>query len=48
MGSHGLVDWWGSPMRYRFPARKSSAPFDVWSLGPDKIESADDIGNWEK
>lgn len=48
MGSHGLVDWWGGPMCYRSPARKSSAPFDVWSLGPDKIESADDIGNWEK
>lgn len=48
LGSNGLVDWWDSPVRYRFPARKSSAPFDVWSLGPDKIESADDIGNWEK
>jgi len=40
------LDPWGSAYQYRFPARKSSEPYDAWSLGPDKRESKDDIGNW--
>ena len=40
------VDPWGTPYQYRFPGIKNPESFDVWSLGPDKVESDDDIGNW--
>lgn len=40
------VDPWGLPYRYCTPARRSSAAFDIWSLGPDGRESDDDVGNW--
>lgn len=40
------LDPWGSAYQYRFPAQRSSEPYDVLSLGPDKRESEDDIGNW--
>jgi general secretion pathway protein G len=42
------LDPWGRPVHYRFPAQKSAAAYDIWSLGPDGIESSDDIGNWKK
>lgn len=44
------TDPWGNPYQYRFPGSKnvnSSSGYDVWSLGPDGTESADDIGNWK-
>jgi general secretion pathway protein G len=41
------TDPWGNPYHYRFPAVKSSAAFDIWSSGPDGIESSDDVGNWD-
>lgn len=39
-------DPWDHPYQYRFPGTKSTAGYDVWSFGPDGIESEDDIGNW--
>lgn len=42
-------DPWDNPYKYRFPGSKNvngARGYDVWSLGPDGIESADDIGNW--
>lgn len=42
-------DPWDNPYNYRFPGSKnvnSARGYDVWSLGPDGVESADDIGNW--
>ncbi len=40
-------DPWGVEYRYRFPGVKNPDGYDLWSLGPDKIEgTADDIGNW--
>lgn len=42
------IDPWGEPYRYRQPATKSEHPYDVWSFGPDRMPSADDIGNWQK
>ena len=42
-------DPWGNPYKYRFPGTKNvngARGYDVWSLGPDGVESADDIGNW--
>ena len=41
-------DPWGRPYQYRSPGIKNLSSYDVWSLGPDGIVSADDIGNWEK
>ncbi|MGB0263591.1 MAG: type II secretion system major pseudopilin GspG [Opitutales bacterium] len=44
------TDPWGNPYQYRFPGSKNvngSSGYDVWSLGPDGTESADDIGNWK-
>jgi len=40
------LDPWGTPYAYRNPGTRSSAGYDVFSLGPDKKESEDDIGNW--
>jgi general secretion pathway protein G len=42
------VDPWTHAYRYRIPGMKSSAGFDIWSLGPDGVESEDDVGNWSK
>lgn len=39
-------DPWKRELRYQYPARRSKADYDVYSLGPDGVESADDIGNW--
>lgn len=43
------LDPWDNPYKYRFPGTKNVNAvrgYDVWSLGPDGVESADDIGNW--
>ena len=40
-------DPWKRELRYVYPARRSKADYDVFSLGPDGVESADDIGNWK-
>lgn len=43
------LDPWDNPYKYRFPGSKNvngARGYDVWSLGPDGVESADDIGNW--
>lgn len=41
------VDPWGNLYQYRYPGLKNPDKYDVWSLGPDGVESEDDIGNWE-
>jgi general secretion pathway protein G len=40
-------DPWNRPFQYAFPAKRSKAPYDVFSLGADGVESGDDIGNWK-
>ena len=40
-------DPWKRELRYQYPARRSKGDYDVYSLGPDGVESADDIGNWK-
>ncbi|HCJ11848.1 MAG: type II secretion system protein GspG [Verrucomicrobia bacterium GWF2_51_19] len=40
------VDPWKNPYQYRFPGEKNKTKYDVWSRGPDGIDSDDDIGNW--
>ena len=39
-------DPWGQPYVYRVPPARSHQPYDLFSTGADKVESADDIGNW--
>ncbi len=39
-------DPWGNPYRYECPGKHNADGYDVWSLGPDRVESDDDIGNW--
>lgn len=40
-------DPWKHEFRYQQPAKRSKSDYDVFSLGPDGVESADDIGNWK-
>ncbi len=43
------LDPWDKPYKYKFPGSKNvngARGYDAWSLGPDGVESADDIGNW--
>ena len=42
-----LLDPWKKPYRYAYPGVRNPGTYDLWSLGPDGVESADDIGNWE-
>lgn len=39
-------DPWGSPYQYRYPGERNKSGYDLWSWGPDGVESEDDIGNW--
>ena len=41
-----MLDPWGNPYQYRFPAQKSGKKYDLYSLGEDGVESEDDVGNW--
>ena len=41
-----LLDPWGNPYQYAYPAQKSKKKYDIWSQGEDGVESEDDIGNW--
>ncbi len=38
------VDPWGEPYKYLSPGVHGDV--DIYSFGPDKIQSEDDIGNW--
>jgi general secretion pathway protein G len=40
-------DPWNREFRYVYPAKRSKAEYDIFSLGADGVESADDIGNWK-
>ncbi|MGJ8639051.1 MAG: type II secretion system major pseudopilin GspG [Opitutaceae bacterium] len=43
------TDPWGNEYQYKYPGSKNvsgAKGYDVWSLGADGVESADDIGNW--
>ena len=41
------VDPWGHPYVYASPGSHNTEGYDLASLGPDGIESKDDITNWE-
>jgi general secretion pathway protein G len=40
-------DPWGNAYQYKCPPEKNADGYDLWSYGPDGVESDDDIGNWE-
>ena len=42
------LDPWGTPYQYRCPGKHNPAKFDLYSFGPDRKESDDDLGNWTK
>lgn len=46
-GNRPPTDPWGEAYRYRFPGTKNSGGYDLYSIGPDKVDGTeDDIGNW--
>ncbi len=40
------IDPWGREYQYRYPSSKGR-DYDLYSLGPDGVESGDDITNWK-
>jgi general secretion pathway protein G len=40
-------DPWGRPYAYTSPGTHNRESYDLSSLGPDGVESKDDISNWE-
>lgn len=42
-----IIDPWGNPYQYRYPSTHGNAKYDIYSLGIDGIESADDLTNWK-
>jgi len=41
------IDPWGKPYKYVSPGSHRK-DYDLYSLGKDGIESADDVSNWQK
>lgn len=41
-------DPWGKPYVYRAPGTHNTDGYDLFSTGPDGVESADDITNWQE
>lgn len=39
------IDPWGEPYKYLSPGVRGDV--DIYSFGPDKIQSEDDVGNWD-
>ena len=42
----GILDPWGGKLQYRSPGKHKPQSYDLFSFGPDGVESGDDIGNW--
>jgi general secretion pathway protein G len=42
------IDPWGREYKYKFPGEHGNADYDLYSLGKDGTESADDVTNWEE
>lgn len=43
------LDPWGMAYQYESPGQHNVNGYDIWSLGPDKVDGTeDDIGNWEE
>ena len=42
------VDPWGNAYQYRYPSTRKDVDYELYSLGPDGVESGDNIGNWQE
>jgi len=42
------LDPWRREYQYRHPGAHNPLGFDLWSLGPDEQDAADDVTNWEE
>jgi len=42
------IDPWGNEYRYKYPSTRKGVDYELYSLGPDSVESDDDIGNWQE
>jgi general secretion pathway protein G len=42
------VDPWGNIYQYKYPSTRKGVDYELYSLGPDGVESGDDIGNWQE
>jgi len=42
-----FLDAWNKKLQYRFPGVRNAGGYDLYSYGPDGVESGDDIGNWK-
>lgn len=45
-GNQVPTDPWGNPYQYRFPGSRNEGSYDVYSFGPDGVDSDQNIGNW--
>ena len=45
-GEESLLDPWKNKYQYSFPGSHNKGGFDLYSFGPDGIQSDDDITNW--
>lgn len=44
----GLNDPWGNPYEYEADGKHNTGKYDIWSKGPDGVDSNDDdIQNWK-
>ncbi len=41
------IDPWGREYKYKCPGDHRTADYDLYSLGKDGVESADDVKNWD-
>jgi len=41
------LDPWGNKYQYKSPGTHRTYDYDLYSLGKDGVESADDVNNWE-
>lgn len=41
------IDPWGREYKYRCPGDHRPSDYDLYSLGKDGVESADDVTNWD-
>ena len=41
------IDPWKKPYLYRYPGTHPPRDYDLFSVGPDGLESKDDIANWQ-
>lgn len=42
------IDPWGNPYQYRYPSSRQGIDYELYSYGPDGVDSGQNIGNWQK